>query len=106
MKYNDRHTRLLNHKYESREAPNQQDIYRNKIIKQFSKKAIDVGIDPDWWELVSKSDRYSLYCHFNYLKNFNEKDTTTLYEFITNNKNIVTVDEVKLRNIKLNRILS
>ena len=36
MKYNDRHTQLINRKYDNREIPDQYEVYRNKIIKQFS----------------------------------------------------------------------
>jgi len=44
MKYNDKHTRLLQHKYDNREISSPQDIYRKKIVKEFSRKVLSLGI--------------------------------------------------------------
>jgi hypothetical protein len=106
MKYNDKHTRLLQHKYDNREISSPQDIYRKKIVKEFSRKVLSLGIDPDWWELVHKDDKYMLHYNFRFLKNNNENDTTTLSQFISDNKQYIKIDEVKLRDIKLNKLIN
>ncbi len=105
MKYNDRHTRLLNRRWDNREVPDQYEVHRNKLIKEFSKQVIQLGFDPDWWSLVSKEERWSLYSNFRFLKNFNKEDKTTLGQFISNNKPKIKIDEAKLRDMKLSKIL-
>lgn len=105
MKYNDRHTQLINRKYDNREIPDQHEVYRNKIIKQFSKQVLELGFDPDWWSVVSKIDKWNLYSNFRSLKNFDKTDKTTLGQFISNNKPKIKIDEAKLRDMKLSKIL-
>ena len=41
----------------------------------------------------------------NFLKNFDKTDKTTLGQFISNNKPKIKIDEAKLRDIKLSKIL-
>ena len=105
MKYNDHQTRLLKRRWENREIPDQYEVHRNKLIKQFSKQVIQLGFDPDWWSLVSKEDKWSLYSNFSFLKNFDKTDKTTLGQFISNNKPKIKIDEAQLRDIKLSKIL-
>lgn len=101
MKYNDRHTQLINRRWDNREVPDQ----RNKQIKEFSKMVLKSGFDPDWWSLVSKEDKWSLCSNFRVLKNFDKTDKTTLGQFISNNKPKIKIDEAKLRDMKLSKIL-
>ncbi len=105
MKYNDRHTRLLSRKWDGREAPDPYDVHRNKLIKQFSKQVLQLGFDPDWWSLVSKDDRWNLYSNCRFLKNFDKTDKTTLGQFISNNKPKIKIDEARLRDMKISKIL-
>ena len=61
MKYKDKHTHLLNYKFnKTTSGQNTVEIYRKKLIKQFSKEVLKSGFDPDWWSLVSRDEKYHL----------------------------------------------
>lgn len=113
MKYNDRHTQLLKRKHESKISDpddwfERHQSYQKKVVKDFSKRVISCGVDPDFWGFVSKEDKYQLSCNYSTLKRMERvegKDETTLYDFIQNNKNKLGVDPAKVREKKLNRLI-
>jgi hypothetical protein len=47
-----------------------------------------------------------LHYNFKFLKNIDGDDTTTLSQFINNNKHTIKIDEVRLRDIKLKKLLN
>ena len=122
MKYKDKHTHLLNYKFnKTTSGQNTVEIYRKKLIKQFSKEVLKSGFDPDWWSLVSRDEKYHLLLNWNLINNGNihkntgisanytitelpEQDCNSrLYQFILSNK--PKIDQSKFRDIKLNRVL-
>lgn len=113
MKYNDRQTQLLKCKHESKisETDNwfkRQQSYKKKVVKDFSKRVISCGVDPDCWGFVSKEDKYQLSCNYSTLKKMERiegKDEVTLFSFIQSNKNKLGVDPAKVREKKLNRLI-
>jgi hypothetical protein len=114
MKYNDRQTQLLKRKHESKISDTddwfeRQSSHQKKVVKDFTKRVLSCGVDPDFWGFVSKDDKYHLCCNYSILKRMERvegKDETTLYDFIQNNKNKLGVDPAKVREKKLNRLIS
>jgi hypothetical protein len=112
MKYNDRTTKALNqpwsYKWEQREIPNSGELYRRKCIKELTRKVLVCGIDPDWWSLISKDRKYQIHQNYSMLRAFSKKEGVLLpsiREYIDENKKDYWVDQSKLRDIKLNRLL-
>ena len=108
MKYHDRATKVLNRKWEQRETPDSSEIYRRKCIKELTRKVLVSGIDPDWWSLISKDRKYNIHQNYSMLKAFSKKEGVSdpsIREYIDENKKDYWVDQSKLRDIKLNRLL-
>jgi hypothetical protein len=108
MKYHDKATKALNHKWEQREVADYSEIYRRKCIKELTRKVLISGIDPDWWSLISKDRKYSICQNYSMLKALSKKEGVSvppIKEYIDENKKDYWVDQSKLRDIKLNRLL-
>lgn len=110
MKYNDRGTKLINFKHKNKTHSSPYEIRMNKCVKSFSKVVLESGIDPDWWSLVTKSDKYSLYQNYQFKKVFEENEdesntTITILEYINLNKSRIYVDPIELRDLKLRKLI-
>lgn len=108
MKYNDRTTKDLNRKWEQREISDPGEIYRRKCVKELTKMVLGCGIDSDWWSLIPKDIKYQIYQNYSMSRAFSKKENVSvpsIREFINDNKKDHWVDQSKLRDIKLNRLL-
>jgi len=107
MKYNDKGTKLISFKHKNKTQSSPYEIRMNKCVKSFSKIVLKSGIDPDWWSLVTKSDKYSLYQNYQFLKAFTDSSETvmTILEYINLNKSKIYVDPIELRDLKLKKLI-
>jgi hypothetical protein len=106
MKYNDRGTKLLTYKHKNKQETTTDfyEVYRNKIVKKFSREVLISGVDPEWWSLVSKEKRYSLCQNYEFAKTFTSGEKVNLKDYVEKNKKDL-VDISKLRELKLRKLL-
>lgn len=107
MKYHDKATKALNHKWKQREVADSSEIHRRKCIKEITRKVLISGIDPDWWSLISKDRKYLIHQNYSILRAFSKREGVSIpsiKEYIDENKKDYWVDQSKLRDIKLNRL--
>jgi hypothetical protein len=108
MKYFDRTTKILQERNYTNQFNNDDDFFTyfrlqdKKMLKSFTKKVLQSGIDRDWWYLVSKEDRLSLARSFS----IEIKDKNLdINEFINERKKSIIICKSTLRAIKLDRLL-
>ncbi len=102
MKYRDKHTNLINFKFKNKEVKDYWVIQEDKDIKNFSKKVLQSGVDPDFWSLLDRESRVRIMRSYNFTTTIDEE--CDLLKFVNNIK-YRFIDHGKLREFKLNKLL-
>jgi len=103
MKYRDKHTNLINFKFKNKEVKMYYATQEDKNLKNFSKKILQSGVDPDFWSLLDIPSKIRIMNNYNFYKAF-ENSEDDLLKFV-NGVKYKYIEHDKLREFKLNRLL-